>query len=159
MSIRQPPVPEMYSSVRPYLMVIQRAALSPACPAASRSLVRYMPSFLRVVVFRSQVGQLCVEPLVDVVALDLQLGKALDGQSGDAVSVRHAAPPVLSAHCHDHNRGRVPGSSRTEPAAPLRPWNDLVDVKALDLHLGKALDGDLDLLTKRSAHISTASAG
>ena len=58
MSIRQPPVPEMYSSVRAYLMVIQRAAPSPAYPAASLSLVRYAFIFACRLRSQSQVGQL-----------------------------------------------------------------------------------------------------
>jgi hypothetical protein len=54
----------------------------------------------------------------------------------------------------------VPGARAAYRAVlsqpPLRPWNDLVDVKALDPHLGKSLDGDLDRLLVITAVMTVA---
>ena len=93
----KPPVPRMHSRVRPPPASSQRTAPSPSCcPAPSPSLCVLCSFILRAQEIVAQPA--LAEPLVDAEALDLHLGKSLDGQGGAAAFVRHGTPPVLPAH-------------------------------------------------------------
>jgi hypothetical protein len=163
----KPPVPRMHSRVRPPPASSQRTAPSPSCcPAPSPSLCVLCSFILRAQEIVAQPA--LAEPLVDAEALDLHLGKSLDGQGGAAAFVRHGTPPVLPAHgpmllghdtmcrghgpmCREHGRRAVPYGG----AAPLRPWSELVAVKAVDQHFGKSRNGKWERLVDL-VHASTS---